>query len=81
MAEKELYLSISDIKKLLNKSKEEFTTISKEILTGMVENGKASEESAQAQYIVENNTLQSYLKIVNKLIDNLCEYKRAENDK
>ena len=74
-----VYLSFSDIKKLLRDTEIEFNQMNHESLYGMVEDGKAEVRAVEQQYKLMEQTIAVFRKIVGRKLKNLEEFKKSKN--
>ena len=72
-----VYLSFSDIKKLLRDTETEFNQMNLESLYGMVEDGKAEVRAVEQQYKLMEQTIAVFRKIVGRKLKNLEEFKKG----
>lgn len=80
MKKQQYFMSMNDIKKLLKNSAKEFNDVNKEYFYGMAEKGDIEVRAAEAYCGMYGNAIETYNKIVVKLLKNLEEFKRSEND-
>ena len=73
-----VWMSFSDIKKLLRDTEKEFNVMNKESLNEMVENG-ADVRAIQQQTKLMSQTVKVYRRIIDRKLDNLKEFKENEN--
>jgi len=73
-----LWISLSDVKKLLSDTEKEFNEINKASLKEMIDNG-ADVRSIQVQEKLMSQTVKVYRRIIGRKLENLKEYKEKEN--
>lgn len=77
---KNFYISIKDARRMLSKAEKEFNSVNQEYFFGKAEEGEIDARSAQAYVGMYGSAIQTYVKIVKKLLSRLQDYKEKEND-
>jgi len=74
------FIKIKDVKKLLNNTESEFNDSNYEYFHGMAERGEIEARAAEAYVGMYASAINTYKKIALKLLKNLEDYKRSENE-